>query len=122
MPVTDSYRKPRTSNKVITNTSISHEKIRKIVLKSGMNNIEKRRNKIIWKNQLIAGLKEITALFGKETDGLWINLQKEKMKEWNNKQQTKEIRNKREDLIQKWRVKAGNKITCQCMKRMEEKI
>ena len=53
-----------------TNTSISHEKIRKIVLKIGdkITNKEKEEIKLYEKNQLVAGLKEITALF-EETDG-----------------------------------------------------
>lgn len=37
-------------------------------------NKEKEERKLLDKNQLIAGLKEITALF-EEADGLWINLQ-----------------------------------------------
>ena len=52
------------------------EKFRKIVLKIGdkITNKEKEEIKLYEKNQLVAGLKEITALF-EETDGLQINLQ-----------------------------------------------
>jgi len=47
------------------------EKFRKIVLKIGdkITNKEKEEIKLYEKNQLVAGLKEITALF-EETDGL----------------------------------------------------
>lgn len=82
VPVTDSYRK---SEKVIgetTNTTLSHEKIRNIVVKIGekITNKEKEERKLFDKNQLIAGLKEVTALF-EEADGLWINLQGKDRKE-----------------------------------------
>ena len=70
VPVTDSYRKAEQVIDTTTNTSISHEKIRKIVLKIGdkITNKEKEEIKLYEKNQLVAGLKEITALF-EETDG-----------------------------------------------------
>ena len=82
VPVTDSYRK---SEKVIgetTNTTLSHEKIRNIVVKIGekITNKEKEERKLFDKKQLIAGLKEVTALF-EEADGLWINLQGKDRKE-----------------------------------------
>ena len=82
VPVTDSYRK---SEKVIgetTNTTLSHEKIRNIVVKIGekITNKEKEERKLFDKKQLIAGLKEVTALF-EEVDGLWINLQGKDRKE-----------------------------------------
>lgn len=110
VPVTDSYRKAEQVIDTITNTSISHEKIRKIVLKIGdrITNKEKEEIKLYEKNQLIAGLKEITALF-EETDGLWINLQgKDRQKRIeNNKQQTK-IRNK--EFNPKMKVKTELKL------------
>ena len=74
--VTDSCKKAEQVINTITNTLISNEKIRKIVLKivNKITNKEKEEIKLYEKNQLIAVLKEITALF-EETDELWINLQ-----------------------------------------------
>lgn len=76
VPITDSYRKSETVLETTTNTSLSHEKIRKMIIKIGdkITNKEKEERKLFDKNQLVAGLKEITALF-EEADGLWINLQ-----------------------------------------------
>ena len=78
VPITDSYRKAETVIEETTNISLSHEKIRKIVINIG-NKIarkEKEERRLFDKNQLVAGLKEVTALF-EEADGLWINLQGE---------------------------------------------
>lgn len=82
VPITDSYRKAETVINETTNTSLSHEKIRNIIVKIGdkITNKEKEERKIFDKNQLIAGLKEITALF-EEADGIWINLQGKDRKE-----------------------------------------
>ena len=82
VPITDSYRKAETVIEETTNTSLSHEKIRNIVIKIGekIANKEKEERKLFDKKQLIAGLKEITALF-EEADGLWINLQGKDRKE-----------------------------------------
>ena len=82
VPVTDSYRKAEKVIDTTTNTSLSHEKIRGMIVKIGdkIANKEKEERKLFDKNQLIAGLKEITALF-EETDGLWINLQGKDRKE-----------------------------------------
>lgn len=76
VPVTDSYRKSEKVIEETTNTTLSHEKIRNIVVKIGerITNKEKEERKLFDKKQLIAGLKEVTALF-EEADGLWINLQ-----------------------------------------------
>ena len=76
VPITDSYRKAETVIEETTNITLSHEKIRNIIIKIGdkITNKEKEERKLFDKNQLIAGLKEITALF-EEADGLWINLQ-----------------------------------------------
>lgn len=76
VPVTDSYRKTEKVIEETTNTTLSHEKIRNIVVKIGekITNKEKEERKLFDKKQLIAGLKEVTALF-EEADGLWINLQ-----------------------------------------------
>ena len=82
VPVTDSYRKAEEVIDTTTNTSLSHEKIRNMIVKIGdkIANKEKEERKLLDKNQLIAGLKEITALF-EEADGLWINLQGKDRKE-----------------------------------------
>ena len=76
VPVTDSYRKAEKIIEETTNTTLSHEKIRNIIVKIGkrIENKEKEERKLYDKKQLIAGLKEITALF-EEADGIWINLQ-----------------------------------------------
>ena len=82
VPITDSYRKAEEVIDTTTNTSLSHEKIRGMIVKIGdkIANKEKEERKLLDKNQLIAGLKEITALF-EEADGLWINLQGKDRKE-----------------------------------------
>ena len=82
VPVTDSYRKTEKVIEETTNTTLSHEKIRNIVVKIGekITNKEKEERKLFDKKQLIAGLKEVTALF-EEADGLWINLQGKDRKE-----------------------------------------
>ena len=82
VPITDSYRKAEEVIGTTTNTSLSHEKIRGMIVKIGdqIANKEKEERKLFDKNQLIAGLKEITALF-EEADGLWINLQGKDRKE-----------------------------------------
>ena len=82
VPITDSYRKAEEVIDITTNTSLSHEKIRGIILKIGdkITRKEKEERKIFDKKQLIAGLKEVTALF-EEADGLWINLQGKDRKE-----------------------------------------
>ena len=74
VPITDSYRKAETVIEETTNISLSHEKIRNIIVKIGdkITKKEKEERKLFDKNQLVAGLKEITALF-EEADGLWIN-------------------------------------------------
>ena len=82
VPVTDSYRKSEKVIEETTNTTLSHEKIRNIVVKIGekITNKEKEERKLFDKKQLIAGLKEVTELF-EEADGLWINLQGKDRKE-----------------------------------------
>lgn len=82
VPITDSYRKAERVIDETTNTSLSHEKIRKMIINLGdkITNKEKEERKLLDKKQLIAGLKEITALF-EEADGIWINLQGKDRKE-----------------------------------------
>ena len=76
VPITDSYRKAETVIEETTNITLSHEKIRNIIVRIGdkITRKEKEERKLYDKGQLIAGLKEITALF-EEADGIWINLQ-----------------------------------------------
>ena len=90
VPVTDSYRKAEEVIDTTTNTSLCHEKIREIILKIGdkITNKEKEERKLFDKNQLVAGLKEVTALF-EEADGLWINLQGKDRKKRLDKQKEK---------------------------------
>ena len=101
VPITDSYRKAETVIEETTNTSLSHEKIRSIIVKIGdkITGKEKEERKLFDKNQLISGQKEVTALF-EEADGIWINLQgKDRVErlEENKKKAEKEKKN----LIQK---------------------
>ena len=74
VPITDSYRKAETVLKETTNATLSFEWIRNIVVKLGdkITKKEKEERKMLDKGQLVAGLKEIIALF-EEADGLWIN-------------------------------------------------
>lgn len=97
VPITDSYRKAETVINETTNTTLSHEKIRNIVVKIGerITNKEKEERKLFDKNQLIAGLKEVTALF-EEADGLWINLQGKDRKERLEKNKKKAERENKE--------------------------
>ena len=76
VPITDSYRKAETVIKETTNATLSFEAIRTIIVKVGdkITKKEKEEQKLLDKKQLVAGLKEITALF-EEADGIWINLQ-----------------------------------------------
>ena len=76
VPITDSYRKAETVIKETTNAILSFEAIRTIIIKIGdkITRKEKEERKLLDKKQLVAGLKEITALF-EEADGIWINLQ-----------------------------------------------
>ena len=97
VPVTDSYRKAEKVIEGTTNTTLSHEKIRNIVVKIGerISNKEKEERKLFDKKQLIAGLKEVTALF-EEADGLWINLQGKDRKEKLEKNKRKAERENKE--------------------------
>ena len=82
VPITDSYRKAETVLKETTNATLSFEWIRNIVVKIGdkITKKEKEERKMLDKGQLVAGMKQITALF-EEADGLWINLQEKDIKE-----------------------------------------
>ena len=82
VPITDSYRKAEIVIKETTNATLSFEWIRNIVVRLGdkITKKEKEERKMLDKGQLVAGLKQITALF-EEADGLWINLQGKDRKE-----------------------------------------
>ena len=97
VPVTDSYRKAEEVIDTTTNTSLSHEKIRNIIVKIGdkITNKEKEERKLFDKNQLVAGLKEVTALF-EEADEIWINLQGKDRKERLEKNKQKAERENKE--------------------------
>ena len=90
VPITDSYRKAETVIKETTNATLSFEKIRTMIVKIGdkITAREKEERKLLEKEQLIAGLKQITALF-EETDGIWINLQGKDRQERLEKQKEK---------------------------------
>ena len=82
VPVTDSYRKAEEVMRETTNTDLSFETIRKVTVIEGNKIAEREKQEVKYyqKEQLVAGLKEITALF-EEADGLWINLQGKDRKE-----------------------------------------
>ena len=110
VPITDSYRKAEEVIDTTTNTSLCHEKIREIILKIGdkITNKEKEERKLFDKNQLVAGLKEVTALF-EEADGLWINLQGKDRKEKIEKNKEKAERENKE-FNQKMKIKTELKL------------
>ena len=110
VPVTDSYRKSEKVIEETTNATLSHEKIRNIVVKIGekITNKEKEERKLFDKKQLIEGLKEVTALF-EEANGLWINLQGKDRKEKLEKNKKKaEKENKK--FNQKMKIKTELKL------------
>ena len=110
VPITDSYRKAETVIEETTNTSLSHEKIRNIIVKIGekITSKEKEERKLFNKKQLIAGLKEVTALF-EEADGLWINLQGKDRKERLEKNKKKAEKQNKE-FNEKMKIKTELKL------------
>lgn len=90
VPETDSYRKAENVLKTTTNSILSFEAIRNVIINVGdtITKKEKEETKLFKKNQLVKGLKQITALF-EEADGLWINLQGKDRKEGIDKQKEK---------------------------------
>ena len=97
VPITDSYRKAETVIKETTNSTLSFEKIRTMIVKVGdkITAKEKEEVKLLDKGQLIAGLKEVTALF-EEADGIWINLQGKDRQERLDRQKEKCEKEKKE--------------------------
>lgn len=110
VPITDSYRKAETVIKETTNATISFEAIRTLIVKVGdkITKKEKEERKLLDKKQLVAGLKEITALF-EEADGIWINLQgKDRQKRLEQQKEKCEKENK--EFNPKMKVKTELKL------------
>lgn len=110
VPITDSYRKAETVIKETTNATLSFEAIRTIIIKVGdkITRKEKEERKLLDKKQLVAGLKEITALF-EEADGIWINLQgKDRQKRLEKQKEKCEKENK--EFNPKMKVKTELKL------------
>ena len=110
VPITDSYRKAETVIKETTNATLSFEAIRTIIVKVGdkITKKEKEERKLLDKKQLVAGLKEITALF-EEADGIWINLQgKDRQKRLEKQKEKCEKENK--EFNPKMKVKTELKL------------
>ena len=110
VPITDSYRKAETVIKETTNATLSFEAIRTIIVKVGdkITKKEKEERKLLDKKQLVAGLKEITALF-EEADGIWINLQgKDRQKRLEKQKEKCERENK--EFNPKMKVKTELKL------------
>ena len=110
VPITDSYRKAETVIKETTNATLSFEAIRTLIVKVGdkITRKEKEERKLLDKKQLVAGLKEITALF-EETDGIWINLQgKDRQKRLEKQKEKCEKENKK--FNSKMKVKTELKL------------
>lgn len=110
VPITDSYRKAETVIKETTNSILSFEAIRNLIVKVGdkITNREKEERKLLDKNLLVAGLKEITALF-EEADGIWINLQGKDRKEQLEKNK-KECEKKNKKFNPKMKIKTELKL------------
>jgi len=110
VPITDSYRKAETVIKEVSNATLSFEWIRKLIVKVGdkITSKEKEERNLYNKNQLIEGLKEITALF-EEADGLWINLQGKDRKEGLERQKN-ECERKNKEFNPKAKVKTELKL------------
>lgn len=110
VPITDSYRKAETVIKETTNATLSFEAIRTLIVKIGdkITKKEKEERKLLDKKQLVAGLKEITALF-EETDGIWINLQgKDRQKRL--EQQKEKCKKENKEFNPKMKVKTELKL------------
>lgn len=110
VPITDSYRKAETVIKETTNATLSFEAIRTLIIKIGdkITKKEKEERKLLDKKKLVAGLKEITALF-EEADGIWINLQgKDRQKRLEKQKEKCEKENK--EFNPKMKVKTELKL------------
>lgn len=110
VPITDSYRKAETVIKETTNATLSFEAIRTLIVKVGdkITKKEKEERKLLDKKQLVAGLKEITALF-EEADGIWINLQgKDRSKRL--ERQKEKCKKENKEFNQKMKIKTELKL------------
>lgn len=110
VPITDSYRKAETVIKETTNTVLSFEAIRGIIVKVGdkITKKEKEERKLLKKKQLIEGLKQITALF-EEADGIWINLQG-KDREKRLEEQKEECKKEEKEFNPRMKIKTELKL------------
>ena len=110
VPITDSYRKAETVIKETTNETLSFEEIRTITMKIGdkIASKEKEERKAMKKGQLVAGEKQIAALF-EEVDGIWINLQGKDRKERLNKQEEK-CKKENKEFNPKMKIKTEVKL------------
>lgn len=79
---TVSYRKGAIDIKSLTNETISHQALQRLVWKvgEGIEKREKQEIKLYKEGKLIQGKREIPALF-EEADGIWFNLQGKDRKE-----------------------------------------
>lgn len=105
-----SYRKAAENLNRTTNEVISHETLRNLTVSIG-NKIEQKEKeevKLMKRNQLVKGKKEIPVLF-EETDGLWINLQG-KDRELALEKQKKECEKKGKKFNPKSRAKTELKL------------
>lgn len=110
VPITDAYRKAETVLGETTNATLSFEWIRKLIIDVGdkITSKEKEERKLMSKGQLVAGLKQITALF-EEADGLWINLQgKDRKKRL--EEQKKKCEKENKEFNSKMKVKTELKL------------
>ena len=105
-----SYRKASENVECMTNESMSHEELRKLTIEVGekIEAKEKEEVSLMKKDQLVKGLKEITALF-EEADGIWINLQGKDRKQALEKQK-KQCEKKGKKFNPKARVKTELKL------------
>lgn len=73
---TVSYRKGASDIKNLTNETISHQALQQLVWKVGekIEEKEKQEIKLMKQEKLVAGTREVPALF-EEADGIWFNLQ-----------------------------------------------
>lgn len=110
VPITDAYRKAEAVIKETTNATLSFEWIRKLTLDVGdkIAQKEKEERKLLSKGQLIAGLKQVTALF-EEADGIWINLQGKDRKKRLEKQEERSKKENKE-INPKQKVKTELKL------------
>ncbi len=110
VPITDAYRKAETVLGETTNATLSFEWIRKLTVDLGdkITSKEKEERQLMRKGQLVAGLKQITALF-EEADGLWINLQGKDRKK-RIEEQKKKCERENKEFNPKMKVKTELKL------------